>query len=172
MNPGTSNRGLPTPKYVILSVAAGRKPRLGHSLAATEGPVAAAAPRFATRTTIRRCSRASAAWVREPTQDPSAAAKPSCASLHRPRGGAQDDMFLFACFDRVGRSGRATESTITKKEFSPRGPEDGEQFSGPLVLWVRLFCRSVRSGESSRRRLVHDPHVLPVPRTDELGGEA
>src|SRR4051812_19660235 len=35
------------PENVILSVAAGHKRRLPHSLAATEGPVAAAAPSFA-----------------------------------------------------------------------------------------------------------------------------
>src|SRR3982751_5185500 len=67
------------PLNVILSVAAGRKWRLLRSLAATEGPVAAAAP------ILRRPQDdpltqwgVSAAWVRAPTQDPSAAAQRSC----------------------------------------------------------------------------------------------
>src|SRR6185503_2390289 len=69
-----------TPQDVILSVAAGREPRLLHSLAATEGSEAAAAPQLAVGRVIRGSPCAPAAWVRAPTQDPSAAARRSCES--------------------------------------------------------------------------------------------
>ena len=58
----------PTPlRNVILSVAAARKPRPPHSLAATEGPVAAVAPHFA----IRRVNRGGY-WERFGSLGPSA----------------------------------------------------------------------------------------------------
>src|SRR5688500_13079642 len=83
------------PENVILSVAAGGNSRLPHSLAATEGSVASAAPHLAVSRVIRRSWRA----LRPPGSErrlkilrPPPGAR---ASLDLRCGGAQDDISLF-----------------------------------------------------------------------------
>ena len=76
---------------VILSVAAGRKPRLLHSLAATEGSEAAAAPQLAVGRVIHghRALRPPGSERRLKILRPPPGAG---ASLDRRGGGAQDDV--------------------------------------------------------------------------------
>src|SRR5687768_12990072 len=83
------------PENVILSVAAGGNSRLPHTLAATEGSVASAAPHLA----VSRVIRGSWCALRPPGSErrvkilrPPPGAR---ASLARRCGGAQDDISLF-----------------------------------------------------------------------------
>src|SRR3982751_3226318 len=98
---------VPTPEYVILSVAAERKPRLPHSpggdrrtCSRRQHHASPPAPRSASAAALRPTDSERRLQVLRPPPG-------LRASLYRRCGGAQDH--ISSCFDRMGRSGRATK---------------------------------------------------------------
>src|SRR5688572_14746993 len=105
--PAQSSDSAAPPENVILSVAAAGNSRLPHSLAATEGPVAGAAPHLAVSRVIRgswRALRPLGSERRVKILRPPSGAR---ASLDRRCGGAQDDISSFF------RMSLTTESAMT-----------------------------------------------------------